>query len=190
MSYRIEPQESVTEAVQRIAREQIDKAIDEIEDDELDRHETVHQVRKRCKKLRGLLRLVRPQIDNTYDRENDWYRDSARRLSCVRDSQSMVETYDKLVKQVEDQVDQSWLSSIREELVARAKKVADDVVGIDERLEEFLQRMRQGRERVAEWSVREDGFEGVRGGLKKTYKRGRKRMEDAFDSPSTEAFHQ
>lgn len=30
---------------------QIDKAIGELRDEELDRHEAVHQVRKRCKKL-------------------------------------------------------------------------------------------------------------------------------------------
>ena len=70
MAFQILADESVEEAVQRIVREQIDKAIDEINDRELDRHETVHQVRKRCKKIRGLIRLVRPQLEDTYDREN------------------------------------------------------------------------------------------------------------------------
>ena len=57
MGYRIRQKESVQDAIQRIATEQIDKAIAEIEDAARDRHEVIHQVRKRCKKLQALVRL-------------------------------------------------------------------------------------------------------------------------------------
>ena len=66
MSYRFEPGEKVERGVKRMAREQIDKALAEIDSDELDVHERVHQVRKRCKKLRAIARLVRPALGSQY----------------------------------------------------------------------------------------------------------------------------
>lgn len=61
MAYALAQDDDTVEAgMRRIAAEQIERAIAEIDDTGLDRHETVHQVRKRCKKVRGLVRLVRP----------------------------------------------------------------------------------------------------------------------------------
>ena len=59
MPFRFKNPDELPSETQRIATEQIDRAIDELDDSSLDYHETIHQVRKRCKKLRGLLRLVR-----------------------------------------------------------------------------------------------------------------------------------
>ncbi len=70
MGFRLQRGEAVNEGVRRIAGEQLEKAIAEIQNTELDRHEAVHQVRKRFKKIRGLIRLVRPAFEETYDREN------------------------------------------------------------------------------------------------------------------------
>jgi CHAD domain-containing protein len=190
MAFRILADESVAEAVERIAREQIDNAIDEINDEELERHEVVHQVRKRCKKIRGLIRLVRPQFGDTYGRENAWYRDSARRLSDVRDAQSIIETFDELLDHFQDQIDREAFSPIRQQLMDRRKKVVEDEVDLCERLDAFLERMHEGRERVAAWRLGEKGFNAVQGGLIKTYGRGCTAMTEAYQNPSTETFHE
>jgi len=63
MPYRFKRGQSIDTEVRRIVREQIDRAVGEIDDGDLDRHETVHQVSKRCKKVRAVLRVVDP--DNT-----------------------------------------------------------------------------------------------------------------------------
>jgi CHAD domain-containing protein len=169
--------------------EQIEKAIGEITDDELDRHETVHQVRKRCKKLRGLIRLVRPQFDD-YRRENAFFRDAARELSYVRDSQSIIECFDGLIGHFQEQIDQDAFARVREELVERRQRIADDKVGLDEKLDEFLTKMHEARGRAAYWKIDEDDFSAVEGGLAKTYGRGRKALRDAYEHPSTESFHE
>jgi CHAD domain-containing protein len=190
MAFRILADESMAEAVQRIAREQIDKAMDEINDQELDRHEAVHQVRKRCKKLRGLIRLVRPQFEDTYDRENAWYRDAARPLSYVRDAQSILETLDKLMEHFQDQMDRKTFASVRQQLTDRRKQVTEDKGSLDKQLDEFLERMDEGRDRVAAWQLNKKGFKAVQGGLTKTYARGRTAMTQAYRHPSTENFHE
>lgn len=189
MAYRLRRSKSVQQSVREVAREQIEKAIAEIQDEELDRHETVHQVRKRCKKIRGLIRLVRPVFDD-YAEENAFFRDAARELSYVRDAQSMLECFDDLVEHFRVQIDQLTFVGIRQELLDRRQTVADDREGLDGKLNESLTRMYEARDRVGEWEIDEEGFEAVDGGLKKTYRRARKAMESAYENPSAESFHE
>lgn len=190
MAFRILVDESMEEAVQRVAREQIDKAMDEINDAELDRHTVVHQVRKRCKKIRALLRLVRPRFENHFDRENAWYRDAARPLSDVRDAQSVLDTFDKLMKHFQDQIDREAFASVRQQLTDRRQQVTEDEGHLNKRLAEFLERMEEGRDRVAAWQLDNKGFKAMQGGLIKTYARGRTAMTRAYRDPSTENFHE
>lgn len=189
MAYRIRRKKAVQKSVRKVAREQIDRAIGEILDDSLDRHEAVHQVRKRCKKLRGLIRLVRPEFDD-FQRENTFFRDAARKLSYVRDAQSAIECFDELIDHFHDQVDQHAFASVREQLAARRQEIADDRVGLDDRLDEFLAGMREARQRAGSWKIDTGGFSALAGGLSKTYGRGRAALEDAYDHPSTENFHE
>lgn len=190
MPYHFRRKDTVQKGLRRIAREQIDRAIAEIDDTELDRHETVHQVRKRCKKIRGLLRLVRPEMEEIYQEENARFRDASRELSYVRDAQSIIETYDKLMDRFADQVERSQFARIRRKLTARRKKIADDEVGLDEHLQTFRDRMAAARRRLNGWKIDDNGFAALAGGLRKTYARGRKAMRAAYDSPSVETFHE
>ena len=54
MAYTFELGKSVQENVRHIAETQVDKAISEIDHSDLSTSATVHQIRKRCKKVRGL----------------------------------------------------------------------------------------------------------------------------------------
>lgn len=189
MPYRIRKEESVEEAVRRIAAEQIGRSIVELRDTDLDRHVAVHQVRKRCKKIRGLIRLVRPEF-RAYKQENAYFRDAARQLSSIRDAQSIIETLDKLISNFADQVDAAAFASIRSQLTERRRRMADDEAGLNRRLEDFRGRMDAARRRVEGWSLQSDGFDAVAGGLGKTYARGRKAMKRAYKDPTAENFHE
>jgi CHAD domain-containing protein len=191
MAYHLLRNESVEEGVRRIVSEQIDSAIVEIEDTKLDPHETVHQVRKRCKKIRGAIRLVRqPAFEDTYQFENEWFRDAAGKLAFVRDAEAMREAYDKLLDTFAEQVDHLAFDSIREALMQRRQRVAEDQGHLEEGLSAFLTAMHQARERVASWSIGSAGFAAIDPGLQKTYRRGRKAMVEAYREPSDEQFHE
>ena len=83
MPFRVQPDESASAAVRRIAREQLGKIRDGVGVPPQERDEAVHDARKRFKKLRALLKLVRDEVPRkTYRRENTWFRDTARPLSC------------------------------------------------------------------------------------------------------------
>jgi CHAD domain-containing protein len=189
MSYHLKrSDESVQAGLRRIAVSQLDKALAEIDDDTLDVHETVHQVRKRCKKLRGLIRLVRPAFAD-YRAENSEFRDAASTLSYIRDAQAMIETYDDLVAHYDTSIDRQACASIRDGLADRKEAIAREK-GLDEKLSAFRQRMVAARDRAAAWELDADGFDAVGAGLAKTYKRATRAIDRARDAPTAENLHE
>jgi len=190
MSYRLQAGESVHDGVIRVAREQISRGIAEIDDAALDRHETVHQVRKRCKKVRGLLRLVRPALGATYKRENACFRDTARQLSHVRDAQTLIETLDDLTAHFGPALDPDFARQIRDRLVSRRSEVADNETHLDGRLRTVRRVLEEAHKRSDGWELNEDGFAAIAGGVRKTYRRGRKAMARAYDDPTAASFHE
>lgn len=191
MPYCLLKDESVAEGVKRLVQEQIDRAVDEIEDPDLDRDKAVHQVRKRCKKMRAALRIVRDDLDkdDTFDIENRWYRDAARDLSFVRDAEVLIATYDKLMKRFEDEVECKAFAPIRRKLTLRRKRAAAQHEELDHHLETFKSKMLEGRERVPAWRIKTEGFAAVEPGLKKTYSRARKALAAAYAESAPEQFH-
>lgn len=190
MSYQLEGTESVEEGVKRISTEKVDRAIDHITDGGMERHETVHEVRKRCKEIRATVRLVRPALGETYDKENAWYRDIARKLSDIRDAQALIETYDEHITPIaEDALDETARKSVRKTLVARRGRISTEQ-NLGERLEDVHEDLLEGRPRIESWELDAEGFDAIGPGVKKSYRRGREAMEEAYDEPTAENFHE
>lgn len=188
MAYTLKAGTSVQENIRDIAGSQIGKAIGEIDDSDLGVDDTVHQVRKRCKKLRGLIRLVRPCF-SAYRKENDVFRDAAVRLSHIRDSKAILETYDDLIEFYCDQLDTEDFVPIRNHF-ARSKTEIAGGKGLDDELARFRDTMTEAGERIGNWNIDKDGFKAIEGGLGKTYKRARKAMAEAEERTSAEWLHE
>src|SRR5262249_19554178 len=116
MSFRIENGDHVAQEVRRIARRQVEGAIDEVRTRNHRDPETVHELRKRCKKVRGLLRLVRPALGDTYAIENAHFRDAARSLSPLRDAHTALVAYDALLDHYRGEVRRASLAAVRRHL--------------------------------------------------------------------------
>lgn len=193
MGYRIETTETVQEALHRVAREQTDRALAEIDDGDLGPHEIVHQVRKRCKKVRALARLVRKAFE-AYSDTNAAFRDAARRISDLRDAKVRVDTFDRLVAEHDEALDISALRPIRQTLVAHRESMRHAQVESGEVLRKVRADLVAIRDGVGDWrldgSPDEISFDAVAGGFAKTYRRARNRMADAYEEPSAERFHE
>ncbi len=188
MSYHFHADEGLQAGIQRIAHSQLDKSIREIDDCELARHKTVHQVRKRCKKLRGLVRLVRPAMEKVYKAENKALREAARNLSDIRDAKSIISAYDNVMHRFADQVNQQNLASIRRELTARLSAIEDTLV--DERLVVLRQQLVTVKNRVNDWSFDDKTFDPARAGLTKTRQQALKALREAKKNPTTNQLHE
>lgn len=190
MPYRIKADESVPEGVIRIVCEQIDRAIAELTDEDLDCHEGVHQARKRFKKIRAVARLVRSELGEVYQQENTWFRDAGRRLSEVRDAEAMIETFDKLYGVFKNQLRKTKFKAIREALVRRRQRIADQEVDLERQAAELTAALEEAKCRVQMWPLTNQGFTALRPNLQKTYGRGRKALGLAYEQSAPENFHE
>ncbi|MCG6156459.1 CHAD domain-containing protein [Rubinisphaera margarita] len=189
MGYRLKRNEGVEAGLRRIAREQIEKSLRDLSDSEVKTSRKVHQIRKRCKKLRAVIRLVRPALGDAYGRENREFRDAARMLSQARDAKTALDTYDAVMETFEDQVQRKAFGSIRRELTNRRKALLDERVDLNARFQEVAARLEAARDRIPSWRLSEEGFSAIRGGLKKTYSRACKEMDGVAEEPADENFH-
>ena len=92
MSFELNSDESLRKNIRRIARDQMDKALERLTGPhEGSPDEAVHEARKSFKKIRAVLRLVRPVIDEESDREeNTCFRNAGRPLTEVRDAKILI----------------------------------------------------------------------------------------------------
>src|SRR5262245_47836067 len=177
MSYRFEGNESVRKAVQRVALEQLDIALEHTKAKaKLD--EAVHDVRVCFKKLRGLIRLVRNEIgDKQYKRENMLYRNLNRELSEVRDVAALTEILDKLEMRVADELADNAFASFRKSLSrATRRRQADKKAALVQARKKII----AARKRIKKWSIKNDDFGVVGSGLMRIYARGRAGFDDSY----------
>jgi len=183
--YRWHLENAAQDELQRIARTQIDRALGEL--DEGDRHHAVHAVRKRGKKVRALLRLVRPAAPELYRRENAAFRDMMRRVASDRDAGVAVETFDALLARFSEDGIAEELAPVRAALAQRRAEVLGEE--LDRRLHAIRMDLVAAGERVGDWRLEGDGFDVLEGGLAKTYGRARARRDDAYSDATSAAFH-
>jgi CHAD domain-containing protein len=191
LRYRLLAQKSLEGDLKRIAREQLELALAGFDDAKFDRHEAIHEARKCCKRLRGLLRLARAGLgDDIFRRENVRLRDAARRLSGLRDAEALIETYDKLDARFGGQIDRRTIAPVRQALAARRQSLGEEEGSLERRVAAFRKDLEAARGRVSSWVLAGDDFDALRTGFEGTYKRGRKAMDRAHATPSTARFHE
>ena len=190
MAYRFERDEILSDGVRRIAAEQLEAALDGLAAPSRDEVAgVVHDVRKRCKKVRGLIRLVRPAMGKQYRTVNATVRDAARELSSIRDAHALLATFDDLLAAAVPPASTPALQAVREGLVARAEAATDAVAEADARVERARALLQQALDSVGRWPVSDD-IADVAAGLSKTYNRGRNRLAECIDDPSDGNLHE
>ena len=157
----------------------------------------VHEARKCCKRIRGLVRLVRPAMEDAYHAANTATRDAARELSPIRDAHALLDTFDDVVAAHADQVPQGGLPTVRQALADRADEATDHVTSNLDRISNARDLLSSVRVAVAEWPLHDldpdAARQAVADGIAKTAGRGRRRfreVEDGDGPASDELLHQ
>jgi CHAD domain-containing protein len=186
-AYRLDLTASPAAELRRIARTQTDRAIVELDLDDAD--VAVHQIRKRSKKLRALLRLVRPVATELYRDENPRIRDLARDLAAPREHAASVGTLGGLAEPSGDALPVQVVTAVLEGLARTEGEGADAGAALEgARIELVALRSRI----ETDWTLPEDidGADAFVPGFRRSYARGRDAFEEALDEPSTEALHE
>jgi CHAD domain-containing protein len=191
MAYHVYLDESLSEGIQRVAYEQIDGAIKQLDNQQRTQEHRIHQARKRFKKLRGLLRLVRPTLgDKVYKRENVCFRDAGRAFARVRDAEAVIETCDKFQPDIVQPLGTARFDALRAALLQRQQHMVREQSDLEATIAQVRDELYTARERVATWPLADVDFEGLAAGLKKTYQRGKKEYAQAYASPTSHHFHE
>jgi CHAD domain-containing protein len=188
--YRLKPCEPVPQGIKRIVREEVEAAARYLSGQgETGRDEAIHEARKNVKKIRGVLRLMRAELGETYRLEATFFRDLGQRLAQFRDAGAMIETFDALRRKYRWELGRGGLAALRRTLILR-KKQAEKQAGIEEVLREIAAELRQSAPRISAWPLSSDGFAAISPGLEATFRRGRKALTRARKHPLPENYHE
>jgi CHAD domain-containing protein len=190
MEFLLKHDETIATGIQRIICEQINYAVTLLEDTSNDRDIAVHESRKTLKKIRSVLRLVRDTIGaEMYQQENIFYRDIGRSLAPLRDSFVLIEVLDKIRLKTADKAVRQSATIVRRVLAKQHRVVRKSMLAGDT-IPTAIRQLEMGREHLSDWKLIHNDFSALAGGLKRTYKRGRRNMAIAYKHDhSAELFH-
>ncbi len=189
MAYHLKRSESVAEGIRRIAREEIESAAGQLSKGHRDRDEAIHEARKSIKKVRAVLRLVHPELGDTYYQETSYLRDVGRKLSLYRDAAAVIEILDSLEQKYRNRLKASTVESIRRGLLAR-KEQSEREADIQKALTEIAMSLRVAARRVKAWPLQTDGFPAIESGFEKMFRQGQKALIRAQKCPRPENYHE
>ena len=182
MAFRFKLGEPFDEGCRRIAVEQIERAQSQLHD-KGDQVIAVHETRKSLKRLRSLLRLVRPAMgEAAFTQENAQLRDIGLSLSGERDRHVLLETVNKLEESA-GFGPKGLVGSLRERIAATNGE------GAPPSLKEAQGRLSDAKKRLAELHIDGSGFDVVGAGLERSYRKARRALSQAYEKQTDEAFH-
>ena len=165
MSYRLQKDESLASGLRRIAEEQLTGALTYLEE------RNIYEVRRYIKRIRSLLRLLKPQLGPIYIEENRRLRDVARRFSAERDldvSLELLETFSNQYKR------KSTLNPQRKALSEKRSAVHYHL-----HLSESAEVLAATRKRIEDWPLHDLTPAILASQLEKTHKQSRHAFQHA-----------
>jgi CHAD domain-containing protein len=195
MPFRFSRRRALEADVARIARKQAEKAVSGLRAGETDA-EGIHVARTSTKRLRGLLRLLKPELGGRFGIEERNLSKVQKALGPLRDNQVLLETFDEVfgsrAKRARARALPDALASIRAELEARV--LAERLDGeVQDRVAVARSELSKVGRRAKAWAPRhtkrEGGFGAIERGLEATYRRARKARDEAYREGTAEAFH-
>jgi CHAD domain-containing protein len=199
--FELSDSERLSDGLRRLSLEEFDRAIGGLLHGS-DVDVAVHEARKSMKRLRAVLRMIRDELgEERYRRENELLRNTARLIGPVRDSAVLMKTVATTRARFAVHLRRSAFETLENNLArrheeARARLVEDPVV-----LHRVVYALRSARARYRVWPAEADpeetwrarpvahSFDAMRGGLLRTYRRGRREMRVAEREPTAHNFH-
>ncbi len=185
MGYHFHRSESIEAGLRRIACMQLDAALSAISEGGAN---APHEVRKRCKKLRGLLRLVRGAFVD-FGAEQHVVREAARALAAARESSAHLEALHRLERAMPARLDDPDFIAAR----ALLESALQDHVrsgALEQALAHATSVLAAQRERVPHWALERGGFGALESGLVAAYRNARRSVAAARRRPDAKRLHE
>lgn len=186
MRYCFKRRERVSKSVERIAGDQLDRALKELRGKSSDA--AVHRARKRLKVVRAVLRLVRPGLKPAvFDRENTAFRDIGRQLSVVRDADALLEVIESLHPQ---RTPSATFARVVAHVRQHRRSVRREFFEGEGTIGELRQSIADARARLPDWTDNGITTGTIMKGLRRSYGRARQSFEAARRSQNDGRWHE
>lgn len=191
MAYCLEPNENPADGLKRIALEQLDQALENASNPAMDRDEAIHDVRKRMKKLRAVLRMARDELgEKVYKSENACYREAAKHLAGLREVAVQVATVENLKSYFSGQTGVDAFDPLLANLQEQVDAVHGDDPERKSALADVADLLRAARGRAKDWPIKARNFSAMAKGVRGVYRRGRKGLRTVTKAASDNNFHE
>jgi len=168
MAFCLKKSEQPGIGLQRIALEQLDIVIREIDDSGCSRDAVVHSLRSRCKKINAILELVKPALGVDYVRMKTLTKQASRRLAVLRDNAVRNQLSES--KELDRPSNRTWREKNR-------------------LLDESRMQIELLREYVTRWARYPIDQSVIVDGLRRTYRRARHRWKVVRRKDTADNFH-
>ena len=188
MAFSLSPDRRVSSELRRIMLHQLEAATTEltsIGDPESD--EAIHDARRRVKKVRAVIRLIRPDLDKAFRVVDKDLQDVSRLLAPIADGQGVIATLDELGRRHRKQVPTRVVASIRAGLIQLGAQT-DRQASRDHVLQTSVATLLDERRRVKHWQLRTDGFHTLAPGLEANFRQAREAMLAAQSRPTVNRY--
>lgn len=192
MSFELKTGESLRKSVRRIARKQMSEALAHLVGSNREaRDVAVHEARKCFKKIRAVLRLVRPEIsEKRFHKENVCFRDAGRPLTEVRDAKIFVEALDKLADEYKGHLTVRSFACARRALNKNLRRVRKRILDEGDCFKVVGNAVRQARNRIKKWTGMPMRWPVLDEALERTYRRAKNAFGAALANPTVEKLHE
>ena len=152
---------------------------------------TIHQSRKSIKRIRAILKMIRYGTGYSfYQRENLFFRDLSRRMASARDFSVLLQTMKLMEQKYREKFPgkdlqrlRNQLSTLKQEQILPLTVPQGGLAAIAEELDKALPRIKSTLDVGNE-------FRCIGTGMKKTYRRAHRYLQDMGDLSSAETLHE
>lgn len=190
MAYQLKSKKGVRKGVRRMVRRDVEKALQALKSRKVG-DEVVHNVRKRFKKVRAILRLVSDKLGKkVYRRENKCFRDAGRPLAEIRDARVLIDSLDQLVKHFAERVSDGMFDEVRTSLTAHHQEIRRDVLREQNAIAGIIEAIESAQGRIKKWQITHTSWLALSRGLKQVYKQGGNALSNVTANASVENLHE
>jgi CHAD domain-containing protein len=186
MAFRLDHDSSITRQVRRLARREMDAALEALAGDP-PTDEDVFEARKSLKKVRALLRLLRKPLGKDYQRFDDRLQAAAHALSRLRDADVTVDTLGRLHALYPTVVTPSVWRRVSRGLRVRRRRTRRHTAPYVARARGALERTRRA---VPQQLAQVARFRATRAGVVRGYRESRKAMTGLVLDSAAPDFHE
>ena len=190
MSYRLR-KKSLAREVRRVVREELEGTLKELLTvTDQARSTAVHEARKHLKKVRALIRLLRPATGEAfYKDENAAMRKAAERMSSIRDSHVRVQTIEKLTVKSGKRRAPAAFARIQAAMAARLRQEIEESEK-DDWSKQAAAEMQRAFCRLDNWPLKRLTMKSIRSGLKAACEKARRALAIARRSATDANLHE